>query len=520
LGTSLLSDQDSVALGVMSGYPEGGERPKGPLPCRTTRRVPSIRDPHQGLSNKWDSPAYNVLRDAGLMRTDWRVRSADELQLRPGNTTPESNCWRHALSWALCPLGGLCFKNCFCKMAEVPSGAVRTLEDGRGGFEFLGKGVHFYCDFFLRLSENNIPLNNNTGGLQIHNGDRSIVEVQQGYVGFAMDMGQPILLSPGLHQWQSPTMALQELIDLNRSVIEMGPYTLLTVDKGYDAVTQNNGQQEVLPGGAVHLLTHRNWKFEKFITRKIQTDDLSRIIAITGDNVLMVVDATVCWLIKDSQLCAERAAETMKSHGSVGDIKKLRNDVLKQAEASLSAFVGHVNFSETFSAATAVATGQSSLATDDAGMLFDVAKLRHSVDHANAMCERYGVEVLSINIISAMPADGQLMTALAKGAVSAAEAQQFETTARGRAQAARIESQGAAEAMKITAQAEASAEVERAQGSLQAAELLGRSDVAVKLATVQAQGTALKSAKSSLILGADRSGLGGLLVSGNVTARK
>ena len=25
---------------------------------------------------------------------------------------------------------------------------------------------------------------------------------------------------------------------------------------------------EVLPGGAVHLLNHRAWKFEKFITRK------------------------------------------------------------------------------------------------------------------------------------------------------------------------------------------------------------------------------------------------------------
>ena len=29
---------------------------------------------------------------------------------------------------------------------------------------------------------------------------------------------------------------------------------------GYEAVTQNNGQQQVLAGGAVHLLTHRNWK--------------------------------------------------------------------------------------------------------------------------------------------------------------------------------------------------------------------------------------------------------------------
>ena len=64
-------------------------------------------------------------------------------------------------------------------------------------------------------------------------------------------------------------------VDLAQPVIHLGPYTLLTVDKGYEAVTQNNGQQEVLPGGAMHLLTHRNHKFEKFITTKIQTDDLN-----------------------------------------------------------------------------------------------------------------------------------------------------------------------------------------------------------------------------------------------------
>eukprot|EP00756_Hemistasia_phaeocysticola_P012839 Hpha_TRINITY_DN15231_c1_g8::TRINITY_DN15231_c1_g8_i1::g.67615::m.67615 len=511
----LLNERDRKAYpssDVMPGYAAEVRPMTGPLPSKTLRRGSVVAQ-----EAAWDSPAYNVLRDAGLMRMDWRVQSADSLQLRAGNTTPEANCARTCLACVLCPVGGYCVQSLFCKYAEVPAGTVRTLEDGRGGFEFLGKGVHFYCDLFLRLSDHNIPL---TGGVHVKNGDRTIVEVEQGYVGFAMDMGQPILLPPGMHQWQSPTMALQGLIDLHLPVIEMGPYTLLTVDKGYDAVTQNNGQQQVLPGGAVHLLNHRNWKFEKFITRKIQTDDLQRINAITGDNVLMVVDATVCWLIHDTQLCAERAAETMKSsHGTVGDIQKLRNDVLKQAEASLSAFVGHVNFSDTFSAATAVASKQTSLSPDDTSMLFNVEKLRDAVIHANSMCHKYGVEVLSINIISAMPADGHLMRALAKGAVSAAEAQQFETAARGKAQAARIESQGIADAMKITARAEAGAEVERAQGSLQAAELLGRSSVAVGLATIQAQGVALKSAKSSLILGAEQNGLGGMLVGDPKTRR-
>ena len=60
-----------------------------------------------------------------------------------------------------------------------------------------------------------------------------------------------MLLPPGLHQWQSPTINWSRMIDLEKSVIEIGPYTLLTVDEGYSAITQNNGKQHVLPGGQV-----------------------------------------------------------------------------------------------------------------------------------------------------------------------------------------------------------------------------------------------------------------------------
>ena len=83
---------------------------------------------------------------------------------------------------------------------------------------------------------------------------------------------------------------------------------------------------------------------------------------MAGDNVLMHCQAMVCWSITDVQRCVERAAETMAHGGETrngkttdaGTIDQLRNDVLRQAEASLSALVGKVNFSSTFSAAAAV----------------------------------------------------------------------------------------------------------------------------------------------------------------------
>lgn len=141
-------------------------------------------------------------------------------------------------------------------------------------------------------------------------------------MGFATDKGKPVLLPPGMHQWKSATLKYEKMVDLNESVIRLGPITLLTVDEGepgtthitfpsvcgrsfaqllpaiataprelvtvacgplhimyasdacmrhacvagYAAVTQNNGRQCILPGGSVHLLTHRNWQFEKFVS--------------------------------------------------------------------------------------------------------------------------------------------------------------------------------------------------------------------------------------------------------------
>merc|ERR1712139_596518 len=185
----------------------------------------------------------------------------------------------------------------------------------------------------------NVAVSN--GDVPILHGDRTIVTIKQGNIGFCEDMGQPVLLPPGLHEWQSQTLKFQRSVDLNNTIIRLGPYTVLTVDEGYCAVTQNNGQQAILQGGATHLLDHRNWKFEKFMTQKIQTNDLQRIEATSTDNVMMHTDATVVWRITKVDDAARWSAETMRNDGqesnlsAQSDIAKLRNDVLKQATASL-----------------------------------------------------------------------------------------------------------------------------------------------------------------------------------------
>ena len=87
-----------------------------------------------------------------------------------------------------------------------------------------------------------------------------------------------------------------------------------------------------------------------------------------------------------------------------------------------------------------------------AGFLFDPAKLEAAVGHANNVCEQYGVQIISINVISAFPVDSKLMNALAAGAVAAAEAEQAEMCARGRSKAMMIDAKAEADAQRVRAQ--------------------------------------------------------------------
>ena len=74
--------------------------------------------------------------------------------------------------------------------------------------------------------------------------------------------------------------------------------------------------------------------------------------------------------------------------------------------------------------------------------MFDPTKLETTVEHGNTVCEQYGVRIISINIVSAIPVDDKLMNALAAGAVAAAEAEMAEISAKGRSKAMTIDAQG------------------------------------------------------------------------------
>lgn len=481
-----------------------------------------------------DTPAYQVLSGYGLLDASYRLDSSEQIDAQEANATRAGNC---LLNLACFPL------RCVFKTFEVDSATLKLVTDGRGGFDFYGPGVHRICDPFYRVGASKTY----TKGVVTH-GDLTLATVEQGQIGYCTDQGQPILLPPGLHQWRSPTMTFIKAFDLNNNVIRMGPLTMVTVDAGYSAVTEDNGEQKILEGGKTYLLTHRNWKFQKYIPQKIQSSTLKRIEATSADNVLMAVDATVIWRITDVQTAALNSAETINKDGKDGDghdlgsLSKLTNDVLKQAEASLAAFIGAVEYSATFSVAAATSGGAAASEVvvgdrveplDDEGErggererrrsgvpktsssrvtspLFDLQRLATCVEHANAITSKYGVSITSINVVAAVPADKTLMVSLAQGAVAAAEAQKFETVAAGKAEAAKIAARGEADAEVLRAKGDADAARIRAEGHRHAADFLCENKVAVKLAEIDRTGAALDGNKA-FFFGAEAKDLGNLL---------
>mmetsp|Transcript_70402 Transcript_70402/g.150788 ORF Transcript_70402/g.150788 Transcript_70402/m.150788 type:complete len:556 (+) Transcript_70402:80-1747(+) len=478
------------------------------------------------------SPAYRALHDAGLIVHTYRLRSAADLDVVTGNATIASNYSRRALAYTGGLLiGGIIYDACYNQFS-VQDGTVRPAQHADGSFFFFGPGVHRVLKIFITVGEEVSLMQ-----ARIEHGNRTIVTVPQGFVGLATDRGQPILLAPGLHQWRSDTLKLSELIDLSTDVIRIGPFTLLTVDEGYAAITQDNGKQRVLGGGATHMLTHRNWKFEKLISLKIHTDDLGPFRATSADNVVLETTATVNWRVEDPTLAARMAADTMESDSFAdgrnqaqvqlqqgkesrkvsgnGQNSTLRRDVLKQAVASLAAAMGSVRYADdvhisasekvtvldTDSSQNAPSQNASGRETCGVSQIFSIQQMASAVRHANEICSQYGVSIISINVISAIPMDKVLEEALSAGAVAAAGAQQAEIAARGNAKAKLISAQSEAEAARIKAQATADAERLHAQGKKDAASLLETSNVAVDLARMEKTGQLLDQ-KTTFFFGA------------------
>jgi len=188
----------------------------------------------------------------------------------------------------------------------------------------------------------------------VQHGNRSLLTVPQGMLGYATDMGKPIVLPPGLHSWTSETLRFENMHRLDESpVLVIGPYTLVTVDQGYVGVSSNDGKLHILDAGLTHLLTHQKWRFDRFLNVETQHDDLEKVRATTADYVFIDINATITWRIEDVIKVATKLLESHRSDAGIESSEDvfaisstLRRDILRLVDAALSTFIGRINFTE------------------------------------------------------------------------------------------------------------------------------------------------------------------------------
>ena len=194
-----------------------------------------------------DSPSYNVLLQTGLLTARFRRPDLDSLDMLKPNTTKNRNCLE-CCAWGLFPIvGWICFGMCNTTL-NVKRGHVQKLENSKGEYVLAGPGLHLIRGYFWKKVGRQLKLQD-----VVEHGNRTVVTVDQGFVGLAWDLGQPVLLPPGVHEWISDTLRFSKYISLSDPVIEIGPYTLVTVDDGYAAITINNGKLNILSGGKGNL---------------------------------------------------------------------------------------------------------------------------------------------------------------------------------------------------------------------------------------------------------------------------
>ena len=209
-----------------------------------------------------DTPAYIALNQAGKLCTDYRRKDIEDIFTGKDfkATSSKMKDIKTYIMYTLLipPPFGVILYSCVVNQFFVPAGHVGFLMNERNEYLFAEPGMHNIKSMFIRQVGAPRPLRGH-----IEHGNRTIVIVEQGHLGYAVDNGQPVLLPPGIHVWRSESLRFQKTVPLSHHLIRLGPYTLITVDEGYAAVTQNNGKQMVLPGGHTHFLDHMNWKFEK-----------------------------------------------------------------------------------------------------------------------------------------------------------------------------------------------------------------------------------------------------------------
>ena len=121
----------------------------------------------------------------------------------------------------------------------------------------------------------------------------TMVRVHRGMIGLATENGRPVLLSEGLHVYNSPLFAFHECKPVGSEHIAHRSFTLLRVPKGQFAKVTEQGKAKLLPEG-MHVIDNPVFRYDGLVSAR------EPYIAHDSIHVIQVPKGSLCLICEAS----------------------------------------------------------------------------------------------------------------------------------------------------------------------------------------------------------------------------
>lgn len=182
-------------------------------------------------------------------------------------------------------------------------------------------------------------------------GSKHRILLPAGRLGLAWEGGSALILTPKDDNQplyvDSATFRFERSISAIQQVIKHGGVKLVTVRQGFVGISFRDGVLDVLPPGR-HSLTSPTHAISGFLPTGQQTQNISKVVSLTSDNVALEFDAAITVQVIDAKKAVITLAGTteMAAGAAAGDEPEFNpavvyDNVCRKAKLALTIIMGN-----------------------------------------------------------------------------------------------------------------------------------------------------------------------------------
>jgi regulator of protease activity HflC (stomatin/prohibitin superfamily) len=359
------------------------------------------------------------------------------------------------------------------------------------------------------------------------------VIVRQGTRGIAWEGNTPLLLEAGIYEWVSPLFEFVKAVSVDQDVVDLQPYTIVTVDDGRVGVCYRRGILSVLKPGEHWLSSEVNERFVGFLPMTQQVRELKPLDVLTNDGLMVRIKGSITFSICDPEVAVihigsdseavmvqdrrdnlatslfrtimKRANDTLASLLTGTDVLTAAGLGFAEHSIAASGIPGDETMSPEQMRAAASAVDAEAKQKQSERELNSVIRSRFKSTLTQVMMDEWGVRLSDMNVTDIDVLDSQVREALAEGVRCNIVAVTERRTAESKAETARILASGERDAANYKTDSETYNVYELALAQKKAGDLLGQTPVAVTIRLAETAAQAISNSQSSLIISQDAS---------------